>query len=283
MKRIISISVVLFLIVVFVGCGRFNSAHNIRDDTSPNVNAFINFLSTLDKTDLNSVNQAVTKFEDLKSKNKSTNDELYRLFYDFYYKVIDYYNSSYYQGDLVKIKESDLKRNGLVVIEGEAGPYIFEKLSFIKSIFSEVVSEGVQKYIELDNEARTLRGGGFIFEDALLTMNWDELSDLIVKYEDYINNNLSYKIEVEKIQEDLNFCLYIYTQCLDTVTFAYMSDETDNEFELRDSYARFIKEYPKSKYQPIIEGYLDILKENGFILDNTAKEYLIKNGIEVRE
>ncbi len=184
----------------------------------------------------------------------------YRSFSDFYYGVINRIN--YSQIDLYDIPEDVLLNNGLKLIDGEAGPYIHGKISFIMLFFYDYLSEGVQKYLDLENEYQILSGGGFIFEDALLTMSWDELSDLIVLAEYYINSYPSYKIEVEKVQRDLRLYLYIYTQCLDTLTFAYMSDETDNEFELRDSYIRFIKQYPDSKYQPIIKGYLDILNKN---------------------
>ena len=115
----------------------------------------------------------------------------YRSFSDFYYGVINRIN--YSQIDLYDIPEDVLSSNGLNLIDGEAGPYIHGKLSFIISIFNEHLSEGVQKYLDLENEYQILSGGGFIFEDFLLTMSWDELSDLIVKAEYYINSYPSYK------------------------------------------------------------------------------------------
>lgn len=255
----------------------------IRNDGSPLSIEYADYLLSLDLTDISSITQAANKFNSMISDEKSINDSYFRSFYDYYYGIINRINYSgmYSNLDLYDIPKDVLSSNGLRLIDGEAGPYIHGKLDFLISFFYSYVSEGVQKYLDLEKEYQTYSGGGFIFEDALLTMSWDELSDLIVKCEDYINSYPSYEIEVEKAQRDLRGYLYIYTQCLNTLTFAYMSDETDNEFELRDSYIRFIKQYPNSKYQPIIKGYLELLNKNGFKLDNKAKEYLINSGIEV--
>lgn len=121
---------------------------------------------------------------------------------------------------------------------------------------------------------------GYIFEDALLTMSWNDLSDLIVLYEKYLPQYSTYNVEIKKAQSSLNFYLRTYTQYLDTQTFSYMSGESDNDYELRDSYLRFIDIYPDSKYQPLIKGYLAILEDNGFKFDDKAKKYLKNNGID---
>lgn len=229
--------------------------------------------------EINSIPLAINKCKKNIQSNKSVNDDLYRIFCDFYYSMIDKLNSN--QEDIDKLNENDLEINGLVRITGEAGPFLHKKSNFIKSIFYDYVSEGVQKYIDIENKASILMREGYLFEDALHTISWNDLSDLIVAYEKYIEAYCTYWFEIRKAQNSLNFFLIVYTQYLDTQTFSYMSGESDNEYELRDSYLRFAKIYPDSKYQPIIKGYLEILKNNGFTFDDKAKKYLSKNGIEV--
>lgn len=143
------------------------------------------------------------------------------------------------------------------------------------------MSKGVQEYLELNYDERISRGTGFLIEDALFTISWDELSDYIIRFEEYLDKYSEFTYVANKVLQSKDFYIYLYTQCLDMYTFDYMRYDYGNPNEHSDSFNRFIETYPHSKYHPIILGYIDILEKNGFVYDETAKKYLKECGIKV--
>ncbi len=281
--RLVRLFIVIILgLMVFSGCARQSMNTSVSKDGNKVILDYCDYLKKLDTRELNSISLAINRFNQIKSQDKTINDDLYRYFYNIYNAVIDNYNDSVETEEEVRALDKDvLEKNGLVVIGGEAGTFLYGKAYFIPSVFGDYVTNEVKEFLELTAEARFMRGEGYMFEDGYLTLTWDEVADLIVKYENYFFKYPHYDVETDAALYNLDYYLYLFTQCLDTITFSYMSDDNGNEFELRDSYTRFFEIYPQSRYHPILKGYFEIINNNGFKFDEHARQYLIKNGIEV--
>ena len=283
MRNRISFFMIIILMFCITGCMETNRLLN-KNVTNP-AKIYTEFLSEQQVDDLNSITNAVNRFFELKSDIKSENDEMFSLFHTFYYKVIGSFENRLHKigtdDEFKKLDASTWVNNGIVVINSEAGLNAFEEPSFLKTIFYYSVSKGVQEYLELNYDERISRETGFLIEDALLTISWDELSDYIIRFEKYLDEYSEFTYVANKVLQSKDFYIYLYTQCLDMDTFDYMRYDYGNPNEHSDSFIRFIETYPDSKYHPIILGYIDVLEKNGFVYDETAKKYLKECGIKI--
>lgn len=254
-----------------------------KSDDSQEVKLFRKFLANLAYTDINSISLAIDQYKKLSSSDKKINDQLYYCFSEFYYYTLDKVNSSC-NGFITDDKKLLFEKNGAEQYGSEAGSYIWQKIGFLYETFSSTTSNGLKDYLSIKKNEDIQQGKTYLIEDALLVISWNVLSDRIIVWENFMKDHRDSETLINDAQGEIDYDLWLYMNppYEGMKTFPYMNGKT-GEDELKLSYERFISKYNKSKYQPLIKGYYDILFKSDFKINQEAKDYLKKHGIDTNE
>ena len=200
---------------------------------------------------------------------------MFELFYKFYngvepdYSLIDEYDAD------------DLKRNGLVVLIHEEGSFIFQEPKDLEEKFSQYVSEDIKEFIRLKNVQNEIFSG-FLITDGLISIDRDDLADLIVTWEKYNSKYNRIKWIYDEVEENIDFFILVYTE-IKLKTFSDMASSAPFKEKLLESYKRFIEVHTESKYHPLIKEYYELLIDNGVQETEQTRELLKKYGVKVIE
>ena len=96
--------------------------------------------------------------------------------------------------------------NGIRINSSESGEYLASRPSFLYNEFGNYLSDSLREYeqikmqelLEIGDEEHST----YLIEDAALFISWDELSDRIIRLENYINK---YPDTLEKEEASYNF------------------------------------------------------------------------------
>ena len=171
-------------------------------------------------------------------------------------------------------KVTMIKRNGLALFPSESGEYLAEDPDFLLGVCGGWVSKGIRDFLKLRSEELQI---GRIVEDAAIMLDWDELGDRIAGWDSYIKKHPDYP----EIEEARNYVvdylrLYLVDLQLDNTP---MFIEGRLVEELRESYERFLREYPGSDHYQLIACYYDLLARHDFALSSEARDYLEAKGL----
>ena len=218
------------------------------------------YLKSLPPDNFKSVGKACEEFKRRASDDKSINDKMFKEFYDFHKNV---HNQIYdYHG---KIKEGDepyLKENGFKTMEFAEGIYVFCEPGYLKDNFLDYVSDSIREFILTDYTNSMLNDGGDIISDALLCIERDALSDIIIEWENYIKKYSEPDWTVDIAKGRINLFLLMYTE-VELMSSSDLAEKTRREDDILRSYKRFIEKYPDSDYHQFIKEYYEILKTDG--------------------
>lgn len=295
------------------------------------VEQYNSYIEKLPLDDPNSIGRAINKFKFNILNDKKTNDSLYRRLNELYdsvlkdnsdiivngveiYKWSQLFNALKldYNSDIdfnsldglyliedVKFRSwlTDLLSNGYYLTGGEEESiWVDEQEGFLFGKFKECLSDGMIKYEGLNSKYMTTvsqcYGGAYINEDLPL----DELSDLIIELENYIDNYSEYLNEAKKTQKNLDNCLQIYlfgNIVAEAQSIGYLfydekidyDDDSVASWKLNnitiESLENFVIQYPSSKYSTVIKEYLKIVNGNGQKFSKKAEKYLEDQGIDL--
>lgn len=213
---------------------------------------------------------AYKEFASRASEDKSINDMMFKEFYDFYYQFegVGAYD--------IDREDPVLKENGFQVIGYEEGPYIFCEPDYLKNNFTDYVSDKLKDFIIVDRKDKML--GGYIITDALLCIERDELSDIIIEWENYLKKYPDPDWTTEMAKNKIRGYMLVYAS-VDLESFSDMRGETKREEDILRSYKRFMEKYPDSKYYQFIKEYYQLLKNEGVKETENGKKLLKKFGL----
>ncbi len=246
-------------------------------------------LELLDKGDLQSIDVAITMFNnstaDSISRESSSCDSMFVGFNDFLASVIQ----SYYENNLND--NADLKKK---LKNGEADSEISEfKEPLEKSGINLSTSEG-EYYLEADQEYLYQKMNGHLSKasaqflqlkvrdqkdpletDGALLLSPDSIASRLIAWEDFILSNPEYA--------SINEAEMLYS----TYLSAFLSG-TDNSpvFDLDDkklddrfkiAYETFATTYPERKSAKVVKQYYDLISANGFKYSDKIGDFLMEN------
>lgn len=237
--------------------------------------AYKKYLAELPTEHVRNVTLAEKMFLMLVGEDKSVNDKLQQLFEEFYDDVI--FDADYpviENGH--KINEQALQENGLRINFSESGEYFAAMPGYLYDHFARYLTDASQEYLlNLKTEAEGAPNT-YLIEDAMLSISYNELSDRITLWEDfakkYPKDNRAHSAE-----ENAKFYLQVY---LDPFNSSLPDSEGALEQEVRESYVRFIENYPNSKYHKAVKGFYKVLAENDFMQTEEVEKYLADRGFE---
>lgn len=235
------------------------------------------YVELLNPENLRSIELAEEMYKQYVTDDKITNDNLFRVFRDFYNKVIGCCHDYYWRGGM-PVSEEILTKSGLRTNHSESGEFFAEDPSYLPANFASTLSEGLQEFLKIRQTEFEQAGRTYLVEDAALTITWDQLSDRIVDWQNYLDKYPDYPGKKE-VEGYISFYLdlYLLNFGLDNTPMFINGVLTD---EVRMSYERFIEKYHGTKYHGIVKEYYNLLKKHDFIITEEAKSYLADNGIK---
>ena len=255
---------------------------NIKDQNNlhDNLQEYNQYLSSLDKNDIQSIILGVDRFKELTSENKLDNDNLYRAYKEFYREILFWGDIDFSgEGEYWSYSDEELSQYGLERWEDD-GQELVDNPFFMYETFSPYISVGLREFLKLSDDERR---DNYIADTVIFISTLDEYSDSIVKWENYASkykDQAEYKDEVisAKDESKARFMDFLnYNNHVNYGVFGY-SKLTK---EARSSYQRFISLYPDSSYTAIIKKYCELLKENDFSYNEEVEDYLKENDLYI--
>ncbi len=272
------IKILVFVVVCILLLQHFNLLAKTNNTSNNLVMKYQRYVKKLSVRDINSIKLALNESKKYMTKNKRQNDGIFRTFYSFFENVQYNISEDFNKGKL-KLEEKDLNKYGIRIGFSESGDFLDEKPDFIYTNFANVVSAGLKRYLEiLNKEMKQTRT--YVIEDMGLSISWNELADRIIAWEQFSKDFSDYP-EAKDAKSKKDFCLYIYiASYLDNTPLFLNGKLTD---DTKASYERFVTKYSNSSSFDLIQGYYQILKENDFVLNQKAIDYLKSNKIDTEQ
>lgn len=258
------------------------------------------FLNSLSQKDVSSITQGIDTYKAYTSMvtKKSVNDDMFRFFRKYYEKVLSNQvfteteqallqeHMQNYENELYDLKNADkisnsalknkiyiLKQNGFRIAASEGQNYIDEDAYFLLSNFGDTVTEGINEFLSI--RSKEIKEG--FSEDASLMISWNQISDRIIDWDNYLKRYSSYpeSKEVKAIIDTIYLPAYL-TGMDNTPAFDWETKILNDD--LKKSFKRFIENYQNSTYYQVINEYYDILKKNNFVLNDEVEYFLKRKG-----
>jgi hypothetical protein len=242
-----------------------------------NLTVYKEYLGDLLPQHIRSITLAENAYKNLITGDKNQNDKLFRLFREFYASVISE-NQDYYMDGGKETSGDIFTSYGLRINVSECGDFIAEDPEYLPAHFSAALSDGLKEFLLIRKKHYDQSPATYLIEDAALSITWDHLSDWVIDWEEYIDKYPDCE-EAKDAESDLRsfLDLYLLDFHLDNTP---MFNNGILSKELQKSYSRFLELYQDSRYYSLVKGYYEILKKNGFRLNEEAKSFLAGHGIK---
>lgn len=169
-----------------------------------------------------------------------------------------------------------LEANGYVAFSTEGWYYLAENPMFLYDHCSENVSDGIRQYLLLRSIDLS---NGAIVSDAGLTLNWDDLADRIIAWENYAKKYPDTpEAEAATLMSQNFLDYYLTASYLDNTPMFRDGILVEG---LRKSYERMMDSFPDNHASKIVAEYYSILQDNGFELTEEAEAFLKEEGFNV--
>ena len=272
MKKYITFVLLIAILVISTSCGLLNQSNDVKvipksqvDDASVVGKELIpgkyqKFLDNLSAGDANSINTAIETYTEYTkvTSDKSLNDAMFREFMSFYSQAM----------------KSQAKPENMVFVKSTFVNSVSDGMNKLLSIKSMEASQGwVKELLSLKIDEATHS----VMDSAFLAITWNQLSDRIIAYEDFVKSYSTYP-EAKDIKSTVlpEYFMDYLLGSANTPAFLYGQDRTIDT-KLKASYERFINSYKDSSYQPVIKDYYDTLKKDNFIYNKDIEKYLTNN------
>jgi len=233
---------------------------------------FLKTANKQDKTKPESLNFLADVFKSgAKGQTVECVDELFVSFRTFYYESLRRNELPETVKDVEKMN-SKLKQVGWILRQTEGEYYVGEDGSWLLSEFGKYLSPSWLGYLA----RREIEIEEGLFEDAALTISWEDLRERITFWESFQSKNPEFPL-IKEISLDIS--MYVKTMLTGIDNSSIESDSVLKK-EVRAVYERFLAQNKDSRYHTVVKGYYEILKKNGFRLNSEAAGFLERNKID---
>ena len=266
--------------------------------------SYLEYLTSLQIHDTEAIPKALSEYQSQIKGNltQEQKDEIFRYFESFFYLVQESVQEIILQDvsleqliepqvdmryatimtestlydETQKAAAEALKANGYVAFSTEGWYYLAEDPMFLYDNCSESVSEGIRQFLLLRS---TDLSNGAIVSDAGLTMNWNDLADRIIAWENFAKKYPDTPESEEAISMSKNFLDYYLTASyLDNTPMFKNGTLVD---DVRMSYERMMQTFPDNDSTQIVSEYYSILQDNEFEMTEEAESFLNEKGFHV--
>jgi len=260
-------------------------ANTYSPEIKAQIDAFIDIAEQLALDDIPSAAALLKAYRDL-AFDGPVNDELFFKYEEHMQFICEGLNSVYEEEPPDDETVNDALENGFLFIEeNEYTAYFILRPDFLKYTFAESVSARVQAFLNLLTKHYDFRNGYDFIENETLMITLDQLAEMIVDWENYIRvyPDVTNRSDIE---QNLDFYLKIYIGSIQIENSGfYILAGTDENGETlyklmdepRQSYIKFIENYPDSAACPLIAELYQIYSDNNFLysidVENFFKAY----------
>ena len=216
------------------------------------------------------------------------NDALFFSYEEYMQFVCEGLNSVYEEEPPDDATVNDALENGFLFIsDDDYSAYFILRPDFLKDTFTETVSARVQAYLNLTSKHYNFHNGYDFIEKETLMVTLDQLAEMIVDWENYINvyPDVTNRSDIEM---NLDYYLKIYIGSIQIENSGlYMLAGTDENGEAlyklmdepRQSYMKFVENYPDSAACPLISELYQVYSDNNFLYSVNVEDFFRKYGL----
>jgi len=250
------------------------------------VDAFCETASQLPLDDIPSAAELLSAFRGLAFK-EPVNDELFFAYEEYMQTLCEGLNSLYEEEPPDDAEINGAVENGFLYVADGHPPYFILRPDFLKYTFSDAVSEKVRAFLNLHAKHYEFHSGYDLIHNEKLMVSLDQLAEMIVDWENYIRvyPDASNRMDIENYSY---FYLKIYIGSIQIENSGlYLLAGTDENGETlyklmdepRQSYLKFVENYPDSTASPIIAELYKIYNDNNFLYSAEIEDFFRKYGL----
>jgi hypothetical protein len=183
---------------------------------------------------------------------------------------------------------NDAVENGfLFIADDDYYSYFILRPDFLKYTFTDSVSARTGAFLNLLAKHYDFHGGSDLTLNNTLMVTLDQLAEMIVDWENYLGAYPSAPNRSD-IESNLDYYKKIYIGSIQIENTGFYSLEGVDEngetlYKLmtgpRQSYLRFIENYPDSEFHPLIVELFTIYADNSFLYTAGVEDFFRKHGL----
>jgi hypothetical protein len=246
----------------------------------------------LSMDDIPSALELLQAFRSLAATN-APNDELFFAYEESMQSIAESMNSDLESGYPDSAMISAAIENGFLFVDEPDAPHFILRSDFFCDTFSEYVTVALKDQLELRKKHYYFASGHDFIESSTLMVTLDQLAEMIIDWENYINRyggtGEMPTGQISDISSNLDYYFQIYigsNQIENSGFYTYVGvDISDNTIirladEPMQSYIKFIENYPDSRFHPVVSELFQIYKSNDFVYTVDIENFFAKNGYE---
>ena len=251
------------------------------------LDTFQDIASQLPLDDVASAAELLMAYRDLALEGP-VNDALFIAYEEYMQIVCEGLNSVYEEEPFDDDEINAAIENGFLYIPvGDDSAYFILRPDFLKDTFAESVSAKLQAFLNLLVKHYNFHISYDFIENETLMITLDQLAEMIVDWENYIRvyPDVSNRSDIEM---NLDYYLKIYIGSIQIANSGLYTragvDENGEELyklmdEPRQSYIKFVENYPDSAACPLIAELYHIYSENDFLYSIKVEEFFKEYGL----
>ena len=267
--------------------GATTQAASYSPEIQAQLDSFYEAASKLPLDDVPSAAVLLKTYRDL-AMDGPVNDALFFAYEEHMQFVCEGINSVYEGEPPDDDTINDALENGFLYITEESNSaYFILRPDFLKYTFAETVSAKVQALLNLLAKHYDYHNGHDFIENETLMVTLDQLAEMIVDWENYIRvyPDVTNRSDIEV---NLDYYLKIYIGSIQIENSGlYMLAGTDENNEAlyklmdepRQSYLRFIENYPDSAACPLIAELYQIYSDKNFLYSVEVEDFFRAYGL----
>ncbi|MDR3120195.1 MAG: hypothetical protein LBU58_02500 [Clostridiales bacterium] len=215
------------------------------------------------------------------------NDALFFAYEENMQYVSEGLNSNYEEEPPNDQTINDAVENGFLYVSEDESSYFMLRADFLADTFSEFVSQKVQALLTLRSKHYKFHTDHDFTENSTLMVTLDQLAEMIVDWENYAKTYPD-ATNLDEIENNLDYYLKIYIgsiQIENSGLYRLAGEDENGEalFQLMDepkqSYLKFIENYPDSACTPIISELYEIYRKNNFLYTVEIEDFFRARGL----
>jgi hypothetical protein len=246
----------------------------------------------LSMDDVASALELLQAFREL-AVSDGANDELFFAYEESMQSIAESMNSDLENGYPDAAAVTAALENGFLFVDEIDSPHFILRSDFFCDTFSEYAGTALKDLLELRKKHYYFAGEHDFIESSTLMVTLDQLAEMIIDWENYINRyGTSGEMpsgQIGDIANNLDYYFQIYigsNQIENSGFYTYVGVDIGNDTIIRladepmQSYIKFIENYPDSRFHPIVSELLQIYRAHDFVYTVDIENFFTRNGFE---
>ena len=179
--------------------------------------------------------------------------------------------------------------NGFLLIDEADYSHYILRPDFFCDTFSPYVSTPIKDMLELRKKHYYFADEHDFIENSTLMVTLDQLAEMIIDWENYLKQYVD-TVKITDIAYNLDYYLKVYVgsnQIENSGFYVDMGVDENGDIilaladEPKQSYMRFIENFPDSLYHPIISELYQIYKDNNFLYTVKIETFFVEKELDV--